>query len=111
MEIRGKWTSFKASAVYRASPLSFNWRARLRMLPDVVIVAEDGHLDGQGWGSTRLWGVIPMMKKRTDPEVLTNQLVRNLGELAWLPELALSSPELAWSDAGEGAFEIRSHAG
>ena len=51
------------------------------------------------------------MGRRTDLEVLVAQLIRNIGELAWLPELALSSPELTWSDVGEDAFEIRNHAG
>jgi hypothetical protein len=109
MEIRGRWTSFTAEGVYEGSPLSFNWTARLRMLPGVWIVAEDGHSDGQGWGGARLWGVVPM-GKRTDPEVLLVQVVRNIAELAWLPELALATPDLAWIDAGEGAFEIRSSA-
>jgi hypothetical protein len=106
MEIRGQWTPFTAVGTYKASPLSFEWRARLQMIPGVWIVAEDGHRDGQGWGGARLWGIIPM-GKRTDPEVLATQLVRNLGELAMLPSFALSDPALAWSEAGEGAFEVR----
>jgi hypothetical protein len=110
MEIRGKWTPFKASGVYKVSPLSFNWRARFRMLPGIWIVAEDGHLGGEGWGSARLWGLIPM-GKRTDPEVLKVQLVRNLGELAWLPSFVLGDPTLTWTEAGETGFEVRSGSG
>lgn len=110
MDIRGRWTPFTAEGIYEGAPLSFNWRARLRMLPGIWIIAEDGHSNGEGWGGARLWGVLPM-GQRTDLEVLVAQLIRNIGELAWLPELALSSPELTWSDAGEDAFEIRNHAG
>ena len=110
MEIRGRWTPFKASGVYKASPLSFNWRARLRMLPGGWIVAEDGHQGGQGCGSSRLWGIISM-GKRTDSEVLTSQLLRNLGELPWLPSFVLTDPTLTWTDTGETAFEVRSSAG
>jgi hypothetical protein len=110
MDIRGRLTPFSAEGVYQGSPLSFNWKARLGMLPGVWVVAEDGHADGGGWGGARLWGVLPM-GKRTDPEVLAVQLIRNIGELVYLPEFALSSSELTWSDAGEDAFEIRSHAG
>jgi len=110
MEIRGRWTPFKANGVYKVSPLSFSWRARFRMLPGVWIVAEDGHLDGLGWGGARLWGMVPM-GKRTDPEVLTSQLVRNLGELAWLPSFVLADSTLTWSEAGETVFEVRSSAG
>jgi hypothetical protein len=80
------------------------------MLPGVWIVAEDGHNEGQGWGGAKLWGLLPM-GKRTDPEVLTTQIVRNLGELAWIPTLALADSTLEWNDAGENVFEVRSTAG
>jgi hypothetical protein len=79
-------------------------------MPGVWITAEDGHLDGQAWGRAKLWGAIPM-GERTDPEVLTTQLVRNLAELAWLPAFVLAESTLRWSDAGESAFEVRTIAG
>jgi hypothetical protein len=110
MDIRGKWTPFTAKGTYKAAPLSFTWQANFRILPGVWVVAEDGHLGGQGWGSSRLWGIIPM-GKLTDSEVLTIQLVRNLGELPWLPAFVLADPTLKWTDAGETAFEVRSTAG
>jgi hypothetical protein len=110
LEIRGKWTPFRAKGAYKAPPLSFNWQARLRMLPGVWIVAEDGYRGGQSWGGAKLWGIVPM-SKRTDPEVLTTQVVRNLGELPWLPSLALSDSTLEWNDAGDSVFEIRCAAG
>jgi hypothetical protein len=49
--------------------------------------------------------------RRTDPQVLTSQLVRNLGELAWLPAFVLVDPSLTWADAGDTAVEVRSSAG
>jgi len=106
LEIRARWTPFKASGVYKAPPLSFNWRARLRMMPGVWIIAEDGHEGGQGWGGARLWGIVSM-GKRTDPEVLRAQLVRNLGELPWLPSFALIDSNLTWADVSETLFEVR----
>jgi len=109
MDIRGKWTPFTAMGAYKAPPLSFTWQAKFRMLPGVWVVAEDGHLGGEGWGSSRLWGIIPM-GKLTDSEVLTIQLVRNLGELPWMPSFVLADPTLKWTDAGETAFEVRSTA-
>ncbi|MGB3717317.1 MAG: DUF6544 family protein [Candidatus Promineifilaceae bacterium] len=110
MEIRGKLTRFRAKGVCKAPPLSFNWQARLQMLPGVWIVAEDGHSEGQGWGGAKLWGILPM-GKRTDPEVLTTQVVRNLGELPWLPSLVLSDSTLEWNDVRENVFEVRHTAG
>ena len=51
------------------------------------------------------------MGSRTDPQVLTSQMVRNLGELPWLPSFVLADPNLRWSEAGENAFEVRWSAG
>lgn len=110
MDIRGKWTPFKARGSYKAPPLSFRWEAIFRIMPGVWVVAEDGHVEGQGWGGSKLWGIIPM-GKLTDSEVLEMQMVRNLGELAWLPSFALSDTSLKWADAGDSAFEIKSKAG
>lgn len=110
MEIRDRWTPFTATGVYRAPPLSFEWRARFRILPGVWIVAEDGHGAGQGWGGARLWGVLPM-GRRTDHEVLVSQMVRNLGELAWCPSFVLASPGLTWTGTGPQGVEVQSRAG
>jgi hypothetical protein len=110
MEIRGRWSSFRASGVYTAAPLSFNWRARFPILPGIWLVAEDGHRDGRGWGGARLWGKLSL-GQRTDAVVLTVQLVRNLGELPWFPSFVLTSPGLAWSDAGQTACVARSRLG
>ena len=60
MDIRGRWTPFTAEGIYEGAPLSFNWRARLRMLPGIWIISEDGHSNGENWGGARLWGVSPM---------------------------------------------------
>ena len=110
MEIQGRWTPFKARGVYRAAPLSFEWRARFSMMPGVWIVAEDGHRDGEGWGGAKLWGIVPL-GRRTGPEVLATQLVRNLAELVWLPPFVLVDAGLAWAEAGDHAFEVRGRAG
>ena len=110
MDIRGKWIPFRARGSYSAPPLSFRWKARFRILPGVWVVAEDGHAEGRGWGSSSLWGIIPM-GKLTDSEVLEIQIVRNLAELAWLPSQALADSALTWADAGDTAFEIKTKAG
>jgi hypothetical protein len=110
MDIRGRWTPFKAIGIYEANPLSFEWQARLNMLPGIWIKAEDGHKDGKGWGGAKLWGIISM-GMRTDPEVLQSQLVRNLGELPWFPALALSDSTLIWTGLDESSFEVRTKIG
>ena len=105
-----RWTPFTAVGVYEGSPLSFNWKARLQVMPGVWIIAEDGQAKGEGWGGAKMWGLISMGRS-TAQEVLVSQVVRNIGELAWLPELASADPDLLWTDAGKNAFEVRGQAG
>lgn len=110
MEVRGRWMSFTAVADYRADPLAFEWRARLAALPGVWIAAEDGQDGRRGWGGASLWGAIPL-GRREDVTVLHSQLVRNLGELPWLPWLALAASGLRWRGIDEDSFEVAATAG
>jgi hypothetical protein len=110
MNLRGKWTPFTAETVNQVQPFTFFWKARFNVLPGVWIMAEDAHDGETGWGGSKLWGVIPM-GGRKGPEVFSMQLVRNLAELPWQPQFALSIPGLEWSDAGANAFEVRTSKG
>jgi hypothetical protein len=110
MDIRGKWMPFTAETRYQAHPMAFVWKARFSMLPGVWLVAEDSHDAEKGWGGAKLWGLIPM-GGRTGPEVLAMQLVRSLAELPWKPQFALAVSTLAWNDAGDAAFDVRTRVG
>jgi hypothetical protein len=110
MAVRGKWIPFKAEGIYRAPPLSFIWRAKLRLNAAVWIIAEDGHDGTTGWGGAKLWGLLPMGSRR-DPDVFRSQLVRNLGELPLLPPFLLSDPGLSLSGTGGDSFEVRAGTG
>jgi hypothetical protein len=106
MDIRNGWTPFTASGIYNGSPLSFRWEARFQMGTGFWFLAEDGHKDGKGWGGAKLWDLISL-GKRTDTEVYSSQLVRNLGELPWLPGFALTDPNLRWHDLSETTFGVK----
>ena len=105
MDLRNGWTPFTASGVYKGNPLAFTWRARFPMTTGVWFLAEDGHEDSRGWGGIRWWGLIPM-GKRTGSEVFASQMVRNLGELPWLPGFALTDTTLNWNEIDETTFEV-----
>ena len=109
MESNERWLSFKATATYGTDPLSFEWRARLRVLPGMWVDAVDGHAEAEGWGGAKLWG-IKAMGHRSGPDVLAMQLIRNIAELVWLPDLAPADPALAWVEVQGDAFEIRADA-
>lgn len=110
MDANGRWLAFRAKAVYGAEPLTYAWQARLSVMLGMWVVARDGHADGQGWGGAKLWG-IKSIGQSSGPDVLTMQVIRNVAELVWAPELARREPDLTWSDAGADAFEIMADAG
>lgn len=91
---RGAWTPMTAEAVHDARGIGFVWRARVEPRAAFWVRVEDSLDDAGGTASSRLWGAIPLGRRRRTPEVTRSELVRNLAELAWLPHLAVSCPEL-----------------
>jgi hypothetical protein len=110
MEADGRWLSFKGTGTYEARPLAYDWRARLRLMLGVWALVKDGHAGEEGWGGAWLYGM-KSIGQRTGPEVLVTQVIRNLAELAWVPDLARAEPTLRWVDRGQHAFEIGRPAG
>ena len=109
LESNGRWLDFRSEGTYQASPLAFEWRARLSIMFGLWAIATDGHAGGEGWGGAKLWGV-KSIGGRTGPEVQAMQLIRNLAELAWLPDMAAVDPSLRWQAAGADAFELTAQA-
>jgi hypothetical protein len=106
IDVRGKWMGFTARTVYDRHPFAFRWKANIRIKPGVWAVAEDGHDGKTGWGGAKLWGVVPM-GRRKGPEVFNMQLVRSLAELPWMPQIVLGLPDLTWRDTSHTTFEVR----
>lgn len=110
IDSNGRWLRFGADAAYLAEPFTSDWRARLRVLPGMWVIATDGHNETTGWGGAKMWG-IRTLSERGGPEVHAMQLVRSIAELAWLPDLAESVVGLEWAEAGAAAFLISARAG
>jgi hypothetical protein len=110
LDANGRLLSFKGTATYEARPLSYDWRARLKLMFAVWALVKDGYSEDEAWGGAWLYG-FKSMGERKGPEVLVTQMIRNLAELVWTPDLARAEPSLRWSDAGERAFKISRSAG
>ena len=108
LESGDRWLEFRSEATYRPNPLAFEWRARLRVMLGMWVIAIDGHADGDGWGGAKLWG-LKSIGAKSGPQVHATQLIRNIAELVWLPDIALADPSLRWSGGTDG-FEIRAAA-
>jgi hypothetical protein len=108
LESGERWLEFRSEATYRPSPLAFEWRARMKVMFGLWVLATDGHADGDGWGGAKLWG-LKTVGNKSGPEVHAMQLVRNIAELVWLPDIALADPSLRWGGSHD-TFEIRADA-
>ena len=108
LESNERWLEFRSEATYRPDPIAFEWRARLRVMLGIWVLATDGQADGDGWGGAKLWG-IKTMGNKSGPEVHAMQLVRNIAELVWLPDTALADDALRWGGSAD-TFEIRADA-
>ena len=108
LESGGRWLEFRSEATYRPNPLAFEWRARLKVMFAMWVLATDGHADGDGWGGAKLWG-LKTVGGKSGPEVHATQLIRNIAELVWLPDIALADPALRWGGSAD-TFEIRADA-
>ncbi|MEX1295284.1 MAG: DUF6544 family protein [Candidatus Limnocylindrales bacterium] len=108
LESNERWLEFRSEATYRPNPLAFEWRARLKIMFGMWVLATDGHADGDGWGGAKLWG-LKSVGGKSGPEVHATQLVRNIAELVWLPDVALADPALRWGGSDD-TFEIRADA-
>ncbi len=110
LESGERWLEFRSEATYRPRPLAFEWRARLKVMLGIWVIASDGHADGEGWGGAKLWG-LKSIGGTSGPEVLATQLIRNIAELVWLPDLALADPALRWEPVDDESFEVTADAG
>ena len=109
LESGERWLDFRSEATYRPRPLAFEWRARLKVMFGIWVIATDGHADGEGWGGAKLWG-LKSIGGTSGPEVLATQLIRNITELVWLPDLALADPALRWETVDDESFEVTADA-
>ena len=108
LESAERWLEFRSEATYRPNPLAFEWRARMKVMLGLWVIATDGHAGGDGWGGAKLWG-FKSIGAKSGPEVHATQLIRNIAELVWLPEIALADHRLRWG-GGADTFEIRADA-
>jgi len=104
-EMRGRWIPWTAAETFTVDRLGFEWVARMRMAGVIWLKVTDGHRDGEAWGTGHLWGWLRMLR-REGPTVLKSQIIRNLAELAWVPQAALANPDLRWREVGPDAFEV-----
>jgi len=89
-----KWYSAEALQYSTTSPPAFLWTVKMDMLPIIKITGRDKYIDGKGEMLIRMNSLINIVKERGE-KLDEGTVQRYLGELVWLPSLAIS-PHISW---------------
>ncbi|UOQ96505.1 hypothetical protein MUN81_14795 [Hymenobacter sp. 5317J-9] len=99
-EIDKDWVAIEGEEYMRASPAGFIWQGATSLF-----TARDEYTDGHGCLSVRLLGAVPLLRGE-GPAYDQGELLRWLGESAWMPTALLPGPELAWVDVDDHSARL-----
>jgi len=89
-----KWYDFEAQQTI-SGHFTFNWNAKVRLLPLLKVQVKDSYSDGHGSGSVSLLGM--KINSESDRfEMDLGSLHRLLAESVWCPTLLYPSEKLTW---------------
>ena len=92
-----QWLRFRAEQVTDPVSVSFEWDARVSIMPLVHVHVRDAYANGRASSRVRLLSVIPMAGESGRPELNSGALHRYLAEAVWYPTALLPSTALQWS--------------
>jgi hypothetical protein len=96
-----RWLSFRADHRVRPQIRQFEWDARVRLAPLVLLRVRDAYADGVGQGQVHLWSYLRLAADHDVPELNAGALHRFLAEAAWYPSALLPSAGVCWSPIDE----------
>lgn len=94
----GKWMPTGAEQYFNTDQPAFVWKARVQMMPGLVLAGRDKFLDGKGNMLIKAGALLPIVNasgEKTDQ----GTMLRYLGEMCWFPSAALS-PYIKWEELG-----------
>ena len=100
---QAEWKEAKAFQISSLNPPGFHWQVEMTMAPGIKIYGRDQFVSGNGEMLIRLAGIFPIVNEIGE-KIDEGSLQRFLGELVWMPSLALH-PEISWKELGENAAE------
>lgn len=97
------WKKATAYQISRVNPPGFHWEVKMEMIPGLAIYGRDQSLDGKGEMLIRLGAIFPIVDAK-GPKIDEGSLQRLLGELVWMPSLALH-PQISWKELDDHSVE------
>ncbi len=81
----------------------FAWDARVRLGPAVKVFVQDAYVAGAGVLKVALFGLFPLVRVPSSPELTHAELMRFLAEAALYPTKLLPSQGVQWEPVDEGS--------
>lgn len=100
---------FTAVETLATDRVAFAWRARFPVLGPLGFAVTDRYHDGAGRLDVRVLGL--PLRRIAGADITQGEALRYLAEIAWVPQAALTNPELHWHEFDESTVEVSAHAG
>lgn len=106
----GRALRFRAVEEFATQEVAFAWRARFAIAGVPLLSVVDRYAAGEGSLEARLFGLLPVMRKRG--QVLSEgEALRYLGELPFNPAAMLLNRRLLWRELDDDAVEVSTRVG
>lgn len=92
-----QWKPFNSTQRVITQRPSFDWEARIAVLPGVPARVHDAYIGGEGILHGSLFGLVSVANLRGTPEAARGELLRWFAEAAWYPTALLPSQGVQWT--------------
>jgi hypothetical protein len=95
-ETTDRWKPFTSYQRVITRPPSFEWNARIRLLPGFGVRVREAYVAGEGLLQAKLFGVFTVASARGGGDFARGELMRFFAEAAWYPTALLPSQGVRW---------------
>ncbi len=92
----GKWMNTEAEQYFTIDKPAFVWKAKVKMMPGVILMGRDKFENGKGNMLIRALALFPVVNAK-GKETDQGTMLRFLGEMCWCPSAALE-PYITWEE-------------
>jgi hypothetical protein len=91
-----QWKPFTSTQRVITQRPSFDWEARIAVMPGIPAHVHDAYIAGEGILHASLFGLVSVANMRGTPEAAHGELLRWFAEAAWYPTALLPSQGVQW---------------
>ena len=95
-ETTERWRPFSSKQRVIVQRPGFDWDARVRMMPGLVVRVHDAYVAGEGMLHAELFGLLTVADLRGTRDIAEGELIRFLAETAWYPTALLPGQGVRW---------------